>query len=799
MDYKIIKQRKRNKRNLIFSEELKKQFGLSLLCSDYLISKGINDIDSAERFLRPKESHLYSPMSFSDITAATERISAALINNEQICIYGDYDCDGICASVIIYKYLKTKNANVDVYLPDRFSDGYGLNINAVNQIHEKGCTLIITVDNGITAYNEIEYASSLGIDVILTDHHEPPLKIPKAFAVIDPKNQEELYPFDDICGSTVAFKMALAMGIDDDMLKHELLCFAAIATVADLVPLIDENRTIVSLGLKYLKEGLNLGLNRLIKVSGLEQTQDIAASDIAFKIAPRINACGRLLSAKISFELFTTQDDNRAGSLAEQLNEINEERKAIEESLIESAEKYLSDNKLLAKQKVLFIPLKNAHEGVIGIAAGKICEEYNRPVIVGSVKEGMITASCRSIPGFNIYTALCAAGDLFVKFGGHSQAAGFTIKAENFNELISLVNQQAEYMNVDNLLIKHSYYDVEAVPAYVTKTSVSQMEAFAPYGLKNPKPVFKFDNVSIRSIAYMGASGNHVRCTITTPAATFSAVGFSMAAMFRDVDPSLKYDVLFTPSINAFRGANYLQLEIKDFQTHINVPDEYYQSLYNHFYVNNNSSLDFRPEKNQFLSLNMEGAVDKYSDALFVVYGKDMLVRMLRYCTYKHIELSISFGNDFLIKKDCVNLIVNPCSALLPDYSGSVIVLDSPCFCGYEARYYEGKTNVLFLKSEAYLPSVFIDREYIAFIYKKLPALKGLENSLSKYIDYLNSQSVLQVNYFLLRICLDILNELGIIDYEIQTDKLFIEFEPISGLKDINMSSVMQKLAKAYA
>lgn len=799
MDYKIIKQRKRNKRNLIFSNELKKQFGLSLLCSDYLISKGINDIDSAERFLRPKETHLYSPMSFSDINVAIQRISDALVNNEHIYIYGDYDCDGICSSVILYKYLKTKNANVDVYLPDRFSDGYGLNMKAIDSISENGCTLIITVDNGITACNEIAYAATLGIDVILTDHHEPPLKIPKAFAVIDPKNQEELYPFDDICGSTVAFKLASAMGIDNEALRRELICFSAIATVADLVPLIDENRTIVSLGLKYLKENLNTGLSQLIKISGLSQTADIVASDIAFKIAPRINACGRLLNASIAFELFTTDDETKAKALAENLNETNEERKAIEESIINLAVKYLEDNDLLSKEKVLFIPLSNAHEGVIGIAAGKVCEEYNRPAIVGSVKDGMITASCRSIPGFNIYTALCAANDLFVKFGGHSQAAGFTVKEENFDELVSIVNQQAEVMNVDNLLIKHSYYDVEAVPAYVTKAAVSQMEAFAPYGLKNPKPIFKFEGVSIRSISYIGASGNHVRCSITTSSASFSAVGFSMAALFRDVDPALKYDVLFTPSINTFRGANNLQLEIKDLQPHIDVPDKYYKSLYDHFYVNNNVAIDFKPKNEQFLSLNMEGAVEKYSDSLFIIYGKDMLIRMFRYCAYKKLKLCVSYGSELLTKDGYVNVLVNPCMSKLPEIVHSVIVLDPPCFCGYESRFYEKKDNVLFLKSEAYLPSVFIDREYIAFIYKKLPALKNLENSLSKYIDFLNSQSVLQVNYFLLRICLDILSELGIIDYEIQTDKLFIEFEPISGLKDINMSSVMQKLAKAYA
>ncbi len=799
MEYKIIKQRHRNKRNLDFSNQLRKQFGLSLLCADYLISKGIADIDSAERFLRPKLNHLFSPNCFNDMDIAVDRINEAISAQEQIFIYGDYDCDGICASVILYKALVHLGALVDVYLPDRFSDGYGMNINAVDKLKKQNVSLIITVDNGITAVKEIEYANSIGIDVILTDHHQPPSVIPDAIAVIDPKNSEDLYPFSEICGSVVALKLVEALGVEDKKLVCELITFAAIATVADLVPLIEENRTITSIGLKYLKYNLNYGLTELIKICGISDMSNISSSDVAFKIAPRINACGRLANARMAFELFTTADLSRIKQLSDEVNALNEERKSIEDDIISRAENYLIENDLLNKERVLFIFLDDAHEGVVGIAAGEICEKYNRPTIVGSIKDGKATASCRSIPGFNIYDALSSADYLFVKFGGHSQAAGFTVKEENIDELVAIVNQQAVEMNVDNLLIKHLYYDIETVPAYVTKAAVEQMDAFAPYGLKNPRPVFKFEGVVIRSISYIGTSGKHVRCEIMTPSAIFRGIGFSMADQFSQVDISCKYDILFTPSINEFRGVSELQLEIKDLQPHIELPKQYCLSLYNHFYVNSNVAVDFIPKSEQILSLNVEGCINEYPNAFFIAYGKDALLRVMRYCEYKNIKLNLSYGTQNALESNAVNLLVNPTEDMLSAVCDMFIVLDPPCFCGYESRLYENNEKAFFLRSEAYVPSVYIDREYIAFIYKKLPALRNLENSLDLFIEFLNSQSILQVNYFLLRICLDILSELSIIDYEIRTDKLYIEFTPISGVKDINTSSVMQKLAKAYA
>lgn len=798
MEYKVVKQRTRSKRNIEFARLLNKQFNLSALCADYLISKGITDIDSAERFLQPKLSHMYDCFSFRNMKKAVERIRNAVDNNEKVVIYADYDCDGVCAAVILYKTLKYLGGDVRVFIPNRFSDGYGMNIDAVKRLAEDKTDLIITVDNGITAIEEIKLASSFGIDVILTDHHEPLTELPNAHALIDPKCSNDAYPFDEICGATVALKLSEALGVESEALHNELIVFAAVATIADLVPLIDENRTIAYLGLNIISENYNLGLTKLIEKCALNNINNISASDVSFKIAPRINACGRLLSADYAFELFTTDDAERIDELAKLLDDTNEERKKIEEDICSQAENYLLENSLLATQKVLFIPIQGGHEGVNGIAAGKICEKYARPVIVGSISDGIVKASARSIPGFNIHEALMSCFALYIKFGGHSQAAGFTITEENFKIATDLVNLHASKMGIDRALIKHVFYDMESSGAFVTKEAVLQMQAFAPYGIKNPKPVFRFENARINNVSLIGDSRQHVRCNITADGNTFSGIGFSMASEFEMLDLAKSYDVLFTPSINTFRGISNVQLELKDIQQNIAVSDEYYESLYDHFYVNNNSPVDYKPKSEQIVNTNVEEIIDLHPGSVLICYGKDMLIHVIRYTNHKCMKLNISY-KELNYEENSVNLLVNPTNSDLTNISQEIFVLDIPCFCGYESRFYENNEKVTFLRGERYLPSVFIDREYIVFIYKKIPVLNSIGNDIEKFIKYLNSESDVQVNYFLLRICFDILAELGIIDYEIISEKLYVTFNKISGVKDIYTSVVMQKIIKAYS
>jgi single-stranded-DNA-specific exonuclease len=437
MEYKIIKQRHRNYYNEAFITAIQRQFGLSELSAAYLASKGFSTLGQIEEYLHPKPQDFSDPYLFADMEKCVGRIEKAIREKEKIAIYGDYDCDGVCATVILYKALQALHADVFYYLPDRFSDGYGFSMQAIDTIRLKGASLIISVDNGITAAAEIRYAKEAGIDTIVSDHHNCPDVLPEAFAVINPKNTNEKYPYEYLCGAAVAYKIAQALGADEGDLGKEMLTFAAVATVADLVPLTQENRSIVSIGLSLIKERINIGLTKLIEVSELK-IETIAAGHISFSIAPRINACGRLYKADTAVELFLETDASRALSLANELNAYNDERRLIEADITLQAEQYISNHNL-AENGVLLIKLEDANEGVIGVACGRLCEKYNRPTIICVSKNGICKGSARSIPKINIYERLCLAKDLFIKFGGHAQAAGFTIREADFERMRALI------------------------------------------------------------------------------------------------------------------------------------------------------------------------------------------------------------------------------------------------------------------------------------------------------------------------------------------------------------------------
>ncbi len=791
MEYKIFKQRSQACDNEEFAKIIVEQFKISMLTASLLVKKGFTSLGQIEEYLFPKQEHLHNPLFFRDMQKAVDRIKQAKEKKEKIVIYGDYDCDGVCASVILYKALTAFGCLVETFLPDRFSDGYGMNMASLSKIIDNGANLIITVDNGITASAEIQYAQDRHVDVILSDHHTCPDVIPNAYAVIDPKMKDETYPYHELCGAAVSLKIATAL-CTDDLDFCELIIFAAIATVADLVPLTGENRTIVSLGLKYIKENRNIGLKYLIETSSLKSS-NINSGNISFQIAPRINAVGRLYCPNLAFELFVTHDEARAIELAKKLNEANNERKIIEQYIVEKSEQIILDKALLNKQSVLFIRLEDENEGVIGIAAGKLCEKYNRPVIVACTKDHIVKASARSIASFDIYEALAQGNEYYIKFGGHSQAAGFSIDEKYFDRLAEIVNQYAENLNIKALFYKRCYYDIEAVSSLITEKAVREVELFAPFGIKNPHPVYKLENINLRNLTKIGSTKEHLRCNVLHKACNFEAVGFSMGhiADTNHVEEE-RYDLLFTPSINTYKQKNTIQLEIKDIDFHSDFSQDYYVSLYNHFMYNFNSAETYHPL--ELNNITPEAAFEAYSDSIFITYGKDALARANRYASFKLIEAVMHYGTMNEFKTEKMNILINPVTKDLQYISNPVIVLDKPCFFDYEKRLYDKFENATFLKTARYVPDVLIDRDFIAFIYKKLKILNALGQNFSDFINYINNDSERDVNYFNLRISLDIMSEMGILEYEIISGKLYIEFKKISGQKDINQSEIMLKL-----
>lgn len=796
MEYKIIKQRSGRVRDLSLSAAFKNQFSLSDICADLLVARGIGTVDSAERYLYPSVRHLYDPFLYRDMDICCRRIEEAVKNREQIVIYGDYDCDGVCASVILYKYLMKMGADVRVYLPDRFSDGYGMNMARCAEIAESGCGLLITVDNGITAAEECAYLASRGTDVIVTDHHLPGASAVQCHALLDAKAEGESYPFTEICGAAVALKVCDALGLsENEPLYWELMAFAAIATVADVVPLSDENRTIVSLGLRMLPNVANPGLRELISLAGCS-SRTLSASDISFKIAPRINAAGRIESAMDAFELFTTSDRSRAKSLAEKLENFNSERRNVEDDIIEKCERYISDNSLLEKQYILFIAIEEAHEGVVGIAAGKIAEEYNRPCVVGSIADGIIKASARSIPSVNIHDMLLSASSLCERFGGHSQAAGLTLREENYALLAETVNRFAASCGIQAKLIRTVSYDMEALTDCLSLEGIRQLEAFAPYGYANPRPVMLLEGAKIGNIRRIGSTGKHAKLNVICSGRYFSAVAFGMADMMSSLDLSGTYDVVFTPGINDYRGTEEVQLEIKDLQISMECPQEYYDSLYEHFRANPGSMTDYIPASSDITDMSLEEAVEADISPLFVVYGKDMFMRLRRYADCRGISVNISYGMAEEYRDGMMNILVNPLGEALP--AGRILVCDPPVFCGYESRFFLGREDVRYLSPERYIPDIVPERELIGTVYKKLPVLSSMKGDWHRYMEYLSTLSRCRLNVFLLRICLDILSEMDIIEYVMNESVLEIIFRPVTSGVDLASSEILGKISGAY-
>ncbi|MBE6037619.1 MAG: single-stranded-DNA-specific exonuclease RecJ [Anaerofustis stercorihominis] len=796
MQYKLFKQRNTSDENLEFEKLLVRQFNISPLAAKLLSKRGISSVGDAEMFLYPKKEHLYSPFLFRDMQKSVDRIWLAYERGEKVTIYGDYDCDGVCATAIIYTALKKMGCDVDYYIPDRFSDGYGMNELSIRAIANTGTTLIITVDNGITAVNEIDLASQLGIDVILTDHHSCPDILPECFSIINPKVPAESYPFEDLCGAGIAYKLATALDVLDEQETEKILILAGIASIADLVSLSGENRTLSSLALTYISQHKYPAITALAKKAGIDVAK-IQSHEISFQIAPRINAAGRLYSADMALELLISEEQWQLKDLAEELDEINTERKDIERYIHEQVNTYIEQNNLTEKQKVIFVKLEDENEGVIGIAAGKAAGLLNRPVIIGCEKDGFVKASARSVSGFDIYEALKTGNELFVKFGGHSQAAGFTIAADKFDELAQIVNRYADSLDTKRFLYKRCMYDLEAVCSQLTTKAIKETELFAPFGISNPKPVYKLERARFSNIFPIGKDKTHFRAMVTSDDISVQAVAFNMGSLIKELATDEYYDILFTAGIDTYRKNGGIQLEIKEIMPHIPCPQSYYESLYGHFNVNFGNHDNYIIPDEKYLPLTVEGALDDYENTVYVLYGKDTLIRCLSYAKYQNYNIIARYGKMNTFRMNAINILVNPVGEDLDYIKGKrIVVLDTPCYFALEKRFYEHREDVFFLRASRYSAEINFSRNYVLFIYKNLRILESIGGDINRLIGLLNTKATFRINYFSLLLSLDMMQEMGIIDYNVEGNILNVEFLKISSQKDINSTAIMIELNK---
>ncbi len=538
-----------------------------------LFNRGIGTEEQARAFVAAKTLSDTNPFQMIGMQTAVDRIRFALEQDEPIAIYGDYDVDGVTATALLVEALRTLGADVRGYIPNRFDEGYGLNKDALDSLKADGVKLVITVDCGIRSPDETLHARTIGLDLIISDHHHPDGdNLPPAFAVINPKQHGDPYPDKDLAGVGIAYKIAEALTMDDGRQTMvngqssavngltDLLDLVALGTVADLAPLVGENRSLVRNGLKQLRETKRQGLFSLAGVAQIK-IDKITAGNIGFMLGPRLNASGRLESALASFELLTTTDFMRAGQLAQQLDVQNRQRQTITKTMQQQAEEIAMQDDPHAF--LLFAAHEGFNSGVVGLAASRLTEKYYRPSVVAAKGAEETRGSCRSIPEFHITDALDQCKDLLVRHGGHAAAAGFTVKNENLTELVARLKSIAKEKLDGKDLRQTLSADMEVPLADMNFGILKHIAFLEPTGYGNPDAIFVSRNVKVKAFRAVGSEGRHLKLTLEDgPALKYDAIGFRMGEMAKSLPPRL--DVMYTLEANEYNGRVSLQLNLKD-------------------------------------------------------------------------------------------------------------------------------------------------------------------------------------------------------------------------------------------
>ena len=486
--------------------------------------RGIKDKEDIINLLS-ETIKISNPFDFIDMNKAVKRIQLAIENFEKICVYGDYDADGVTATTLLYSYLEDNGANVMYYIPERNTQGYGMNISAIDNLHNAGVQLIVTVDNGISAYNEIEYANSLGIDTVVTDHHQPPEELPNAIAIVDPHRKDCKSAFKDFAGVGVVFKLICALEgemLDIDLILENYAELILIGTIGDIVPLKGENRYLVKRGLECIENTDKLGIREILNITKLEG-KNITSSDITFKIVPRINAAGRLSSAEKLVSLLISENKEECEYIASIVEKENIERKEIESDILQQAEELLKKEPERLYQRVLIVEGENWHPGVVGIVASKLLERYGKPVIVISLMGDIARGSGRSIEGFSLYEDIKSCSEYLIRFGGHPLAAGFELNADDVERFRYDVNNFAK--NIQTMPYPQINIDCKLNPSALSIELLNQLAPLEPFGKDNPECIFGLYNIKISEIVPVG-NGNHLKLTFKRDNKKITAMKF---------------------------------------------------------------------------------------------------------------------------------------------------------------------------------------------------------------------------------------------------------------------------------
>lgn len=548
---------KENKNDI---DKISKENGLSNLISSILASRGIIEKEDVREFLNPTRDDFHDPFLMPDMEKAVDRILKAIQTQEKTIIYGDYDVDGITSITVLKKFLEERNLQVGEYIPNRLNEGYGLNKEAVKKIAKQGYKLIITVDCGISCIEEIKYATELGLEVIVTDHHEPAEELPKCLAVVDAKRKDNQYPFNQLAGVGVVFKLIQAISIKLNLDNREYLKYldiVCVGTISDIVPLVDENRVITKLGLKLVPISKNIGLRTLLASTGYKE---VNSTTISFGIAPRINACGRMGEEKEALRLFLTNDLHEAKEITEKLNNYNLERQETEKRIFKQALEQIENGE--KDKSCIVLGQEGWHHGIIGIVASKVTDIYFKPSILICFEGEEGKGSGRSIPGFNLHDAVMNCDTYVEKFGGHSMAIGINVKRENFEKFKKEFEEYTQNSHISDI-IPIIQIDKQVDIKKINIQDVNELKLLEPYGEGNKMPVFLIKNLKILSIRSL-SEGKHIKLKLGIDNYMIDAIGFNMGEVVDKYLIGDKVDIVGSLEVNQFGGNENIQVNLKD-------------------------------------------------------------------------------------------------------------------------------------------------------------------------------------------------------------------------------------------
>lgn len=612
---------------------LSEKFNIDPFVAFLMVSRGITDDIEALNFLST-DFLMSSPFDFADMEQAVDTVYDAIENGEKICIYGDYDCDGVTATTLLVDFLKSKGADVCFYIPSREGEGYGMHIEAVEEIASWGVKLIITVDNGINAFEQAQRVYELGMKLVVTDHHQlTDDKLPKAEAVVNPHRKDNSLEFSDFCGVGVAFKLAVAMDEDNaDEIVDKYIDLVAVGTIADVMPLVDENRAIVRLGIKKFNSSPRAVFKPFVVANG---EKGFNCTDIAFRICPRINAMGRMGDAKRAVELLLSENEQESTGAFNELNEENAHRQSVEQSIIEDVEKKLAKDKRLASRPVIVVAEKGYHHGVIGIVSAHITEKYGKPsFVIGIDENGIARGSARSIEGFNIFEAISACSDDLVQFGGHPLAAGITLKEDMIDKFRQDINEFAienyPVMPQSELII-----DMKLSPAYLNVELADSLCVLEPYGAGNPNVVFGIYKMTLLGVTPIG-EGKHIRLELQKKNTKIRAVKFSQTVEDFPYSSGDVLDLAVKIGKNYYNGKTYLSVHIVDVRLSSSDEEKYFseKSIYELYLSTGKADKSLYPEREDcsvvYKYLKQNGGYNYTASDLYfrlqnrITYGKLM-------------------------------------------------------------------------------------------------------------------------------------------------------------------------------